>query len=67
MTWGVLTLINSYANHVAILIATRIVVGSIQAFSLTASYSIINDLFPKRLRVRVFFMFSIIISLEQTL
>ena len=67
LTWSLLTVFNSYVAHVYPLLITRVIIGALQALSLTASYSLVNDMFPKRLRVRTFFLFSIIHSLEATL
>jgi MFS family permease len=66
-SWSLLTFINSFATHVALLMVTRVLIGALQAFGLPVSYSISNDLFPQRLRVRVFFLLSIVASLDQAL
>jgi MFS family permease len=58
--WGVCTYTNAYAHEIGILYITRFLIGGLQALPTPASYGVINDLFPAELKVRAFFVFTIV-------
>lgn len=54
-----ITILNAWAQSVNHLIILKIISGFISALFQPASYSLINDLFPKASRTRAFFMYQI--------
>ncbi len=56
---SIITILNAWARSVNDLIFLKIISGFISALFQPASYSLINDLFPKQSRTRAFFMYQI--------
>lgn len=56
---SIVTILNAWATKLEHLIVLKVCFGFISGLVQPASYSIINDLFPKSKRTKAFFLYSI--------
>jgi MFS family permease len=65
--WGVITYWNAYCTTVMPFYIGRFIMGGLQALPTPASYSLIDNMFPAQLKIRAFFVFTVVQQLGDTL